>query len=337
MSARRRPAGAATVVAALFLATLGVARPAPPVAAAPSPTGTFRLNGRLDSTCPRGHTCRGFDVSCPGISRVARGFLAEPAKPRSPRGLVALFPGGSGKTWWLGDGPNAGPFLADLRDAGLHAIQIRWTVKWSMAPAGERIGLARLACRPATVVRYLRQTLYPQLGAPRHAAGVCGFCVVGNSWGSAQAAYPLAYYGLDGMLDMVALASGPTSTMLAAACEGDPDYRIEAHTAEADATYGFTGSDGPCARENASWHDRWLADGVATGGKDYRHPATRVHLILGGSDKPAVHNHARAYEARLRAAGTAEVTEEVIPGMGHSIKASAEGMKALLEALLRVG
>jgi hypothetical protein len=74
---------------------------------------------------------------------------------------------------------------------------------------------------------------------------------------------------------------------------------------------------------------------VDTGGRDFVHPATRGHFIHSDNDFPSV-PHALDYIARLRAAGTPLLTEQVVPGMPYRLQTSAAGLEALFRAILGI-
>lgn len=307
-------------------------------AAQPLPLGTLVTTSATDPSCPAGHTCTGFQVSCPGVQLPARGFLATASSQGTPRGLVVISTGGGGTSWFTGQSSLASGFVNDLRADGFVVVQLRWVDAWLVSAQGEDAGSGHLACRPATVFKWVHDNQYLPLGIGPGEVGRCGFCITGNSGGASQSSYALSHYGLDSILDAVVPTGGPPHAAQAKGClrnAGEEAYWYAAGSAGTiDSSYGFQGAQGPCALHDPSFVPRWDAESVDTGGNDYVHLTTRVHVILGGNDTSSAPAHARDYVARLRAAESPYVTQQVVPGMPHAIGSSADGLAALHAALL---
>lgn len=303
---------------------------------APLALGTLTVIADEDPTCPEGFSCTGFEVACPDVQGDARGSLAVADAEGRPRGLVLFASGGFGGDWWA-RGEVAADFLEDLRGDGFVLVQLRWEDAWLAAAGGEEAGPARLACRPATVVKWAHENLYEPLGLDP-GAGECGFCITGNSGGASQVSYTLSHYGLEDILDAVIPTSGPPHAALRKGCLRKPwqeAYWYEDRNARTiDVSYGYKGVGGPCFSHDRGFGRRWKEDSVDTGGSDYVHPETRVHLILGGRDGTVAPDHALDYAARLEEEGTPLLTVEWVPEMSHPIVMSAEGLAALRDALL---
>ena len=335
-ASRRRPVALAAC-GALILASLGIVSRSAGALSAPLPLGNLSLTSATDSSCPSGHTCRGFKVTCPSVQRAARGFLARaPARRAQVRGLVVISTGGRGTQWFSSKGAQAANFVSDLQKDGFVVVQLRWVDPWLVSAPGEDAGSGHLGCRPATVFKWVHDRWFVPLGLPAGPVGHCGFCVTGNSGGASQSSYALSHYGLEPLLDAVVPTGGPPHAAQAKGClrnAGQEAYWYASGSAATiDSSYGFQGTSGPCALHDASFVPRWDAESVDTGGSDYVHEQTRVHIILGGADASSAPDHARDYAARLKAAGSPYVTLQVIPGMGHSIVNSA-GLAALRSAL----
>ena len=307
------------------------------VAGGPFPTGTLVTTTASDPSCPAGQTCQGIEVSCPGVQRPARGFLATAPATGPTRGLVVISTGGPGTEWFTSKGQLAVDFVADLQADGFVVVQLRWVDSWLVSAAGEDAGSGHLACRPATVFKWVHDTHYLALGLPRGPVGRCGFCITGNSGGSSQSSYALSHYGLDAILDAVVPTGGPPHAAQAKGClrnVGEEGYWYPSgSSATIDSSYGFAAGEGPCALHDPSFVPRWDAESVDTGGSDYLHPATRIHFIFGSEDNSSAVPHGMDYANRLRAAGSPDVTVQVIQGMGHSI-VNPDGLAALHAALL---
>jgi hypothetical protein len=303
-------------------------------AGTPLPLGTVSPVASLPKDCPSGSVCAGFRVSCPGIREPRIAYTASRSASGIPRGMVVLFSGGIGDKWWAEDAGSA-DFLGRLRAQGFVTVQVQWVGGWSVAAAGEDAGSGRLACRPASMIRWIHDNRFVPLNVPVGAIGRCGFCITGNSGGASQVSYALSFYGLDILLDGVFPTSGPPHAAQDKGClrrPGEGRYQYGSNALVIDQAHGFL-TGGPCRNAAASFLPRWLAESVDTGGRDFVHPATRVHFIHSDVDVPAV-PHALDYIARLRSAGTPLLTEQVIPGMPHRLQTSAVGLDALFRALV---
>ena len=248
--------------------------------------------------------------------------------------MVVLFSGDVGTRWWAEE-PGSIEFLGRLRASGFVTIQVRWAAGWSIAAAGEDAGTGHLACRPASMIRWIHDHRYVPLTVPAGAIGRCGFCITGNSGGASQVAYALSFYGLDGILDGVFPTSGPPQAAQDKGClrrAGESGYFYGGNSIVIDQAHGFL-TGGPCRNADINFLLRWLAESVDTGGRDFLHPETRVHFIHSDSDLPTV-PHTLDYIGRLRGAGTPHLTEQVIAGMPHRLQSSAAGLDALLRAIV---
>ena len=285
--------------------------------------------------CPDGHECRQLAVACPNVREEARVTIAIAHPQTDARGVVVFFSGGGGRDWWADEG-STDAFLADVRSEGLAVVQVRWKDEWLGASTGEQAAPHRLACRTATLLGVIHRDVYQRLDAPEPERGRCGFCLTGSSGGASQIAYAMAFYGLDDLVDVVIPTGGPPHAALAKGCLRDPafqKYWYEGASVQTiDTSWGFRGGGGPCVSHDEAFREEWDAASVDLGGHDYTHPDTRIHVILGERDR--VSPHAEDYVARLRAGGSPDVTYEVVPGMGHSIADSPDGLNALLRALL---
>ncbi len=217
---------------------------------------------------------------------------------------------------------------------------VRWVDGWAGSarePVRQAPGLASVACRPATVVRWLHDERYAPMGVSP-AVGTCGFCLTGNSGGASQVAYSLTHYGLASIVDAAVLSSGPPHAALAKGClrnAGEEEYWYDPGNARLiDAAYTAASGAGPCAGNDPDTERQWVLDGVDTGGSDYSYETTRVAVVLGGKDATVAPAHARDFIARLRASGSPWVTEETAENGSHGVTSSREGRQLLVDALL---
>lgn len=297
--------------------------------------GTFTQTGQ--GGCPA-QECIAFEVACPGVTEIIGGVVSIERPTVGPRGVVTLFSGGSGTPFWSAGGSAAGGFLAQLKEDGFVVVEVAWADPWWRSAPGEDAGTAHLACRPATTIDWVYDSLYAPLGLDP-SVGECGFCISGNSGGASQVSYALSHYGLEWMLDAVVPTSGPPHGAQKKGCLRVPGEEMywyaDGDAGIIDAAHGFT-SGGPCVGHDAAWASRWKEESVATGGNDYHHPATRVHVILGAEEGEGgvSPHHARDYVAKLEDAASPHVVDETVKGMPHTIQESDEGLAALRSALL---
>jgi hypothetical protein len=313
-------------------------RPARASAGTPWPLGTLTLPSGVRPPCLSGYTCQAFKVDqCNGVSQAATGVLAKAAPTTIARGMVLFFSGSKGTEWWTNGSTIAEPFLQGLRALGFWVVQVRWKDPWLLSAPGEDAGSAHMACRPATVVSWVHSNLYLPLGI-QSAPEQCGFCITGNSGGSGQVTYAIAFYGLAPILDAVVATSGPTHTALTAGClrqSGQTHFWFsDSESVSIDSSFGFNQQAGACVNHDASYTSRWNVESLDTGGNAFVYPMTRVEILLGATDCGDAPAHGAAFYDAITRAGTPYVSLSVISTMGHSIQSNSNGLAELQDALL---
>ncbi len=305
--------------------------------AVPWPVGTLTTNSTTDPTCPAGFNCHGFSVSCPGVSNSIQGFWAVAPHQGTARGLVLFFTGGDGMGWWSTQVPELSAMVDELRSLGFTVAQARWTTSWLESSSGNDAGQAHLACRPATLIKFLYDNYYVPMGITNQMPGKAGFCISGNSGGSSQSSYPLSHYGLDSILDVVVPTGGPPHSALEKSCMTNANeqcYWFDLATLEfIDRGFGFFNNNGPAVRHDATFVPRWLQESVSTGGNDYYHPKTRVNFIIGEND-PAMQCIASDYYNRLRTNGSPFLAYQIAPGTSHAVYSTYIGRAMIKAAIL---
>jgi hypothetical protein len=305
------------------------------------PLGELEITGPGDTCLPGAGDCREFRVSCPGLEDAATGEVDVREATGPARGTVALFTSSGGGSWWLEDSPGSEGLIEDFRSAGLTVVQVRWKRgSWLYAAPGEDAGTSHVACRPATVVRWVHDEVYEPLGVDGDVEPLqCGFCIAGVSAGASQISYALAFYGLDEIVDVAVPISGPPHADEARGClraAGDEEFWLEDRESvnlHVDGSYGYVdGRSGPCAERDESMVDRWQEESVATGGNDYDYPDTRIQFIFGEEDDTGAADLGQEYAKRLVDEGSPHVSVEIVPGMGHGL--AGDGLAALRTAVL---
>jgi hypothetical protein len=325
------------------LAVVGTMLSTSPVARArglqtPWPLGVFTLQTQVHGPCLTGYSCRGFNIDqCPGASQGIDGILAAAPPTGTARGMVLFFSGSGGTSWWTSMSNLTGSFMQGLQSQGLWVFQVRWRTPWMLSAPGEDAGSAHMACRPATVVRWVHDNRYVPLGITS-GLGECGFCITGNSGGSAQVAYALSFYGLGSILDADVPTSGPTHTALTKGClrqTADQHYWYADNEAmSVDDSFGFDQQTGSCHDHDASYVSRWDAESIDIGGNEFVYPTTRVVILVGAKDCGDAPAHGAAFYSTLVGAGTPLVSMSVIENMGHYIESYSNGLAELHDALL---
>jgi len=298
--------------------------------------GTFDDVGAVTSGCPSGFSCSGFSVRCPDVSGDHTGALAVREPSEDVRGMIVLFSGGSGVTWWDNGRPEAARFIEDVLGDGLVVVEVSWSESWLLPEAGDEPGLAAVACRPATVIQDIHDRLYIPLGL-EDTDGRCGFCVSGNSGGATQVAIALSHYGLEPLIDVAVLTGGPPHAGLASGClsEGADDPRAYSvqQARDIDGAFGARRG-GPCERRDPTFTATWDANDPALGGSDHTYAHTAVVVVLGVKDDTVAPSHARLYVDQLESAGSPNVEVLEVLELGHRIEASREGLGAVRAALV---
>jgi hypothetical protein len=128
--------------------------------------------------------CYEIRVTCPQVAAPARARLKVAGAGTSSRGTILFTSGGLGTEWYEGTGESS-RILKDVATAGFRTVQLQWVDSWLFGSPGKEEGHARLACRPATVARWVRD----QLHEPAESRA---FCATGHSGGAAQVAYMLS-------------------------------------------------------------------------------------------------------------------------------------------------
>lgn len=266
---------------------------------------------------------------CLGVSRPVMARLRIDQPTTHARGVVLLFSGGGGSTFWADHSQVAAQAVLDMRAAGFRVVQVAWQTAWLASAPGERSGPHALACRPATLINWAHRRFYAPLGLDPP-AGVCGFCVSGNSGGASQISYTLSFYGQENILDAVIPTGGPPHASLDKGClrrPGEDSYYYTTGNAQTiDSSYGFVAEPGPCALHDTALTSRWIADSVQAGDLDY--PASRVHIIGNGTGIAEVHGF-----DYFTAITSTRKTNEVIPWLPHGVMNHPDGTAAILRAL----
>ena len=255
----------------------------------------------VEQGCPDtfGEQCLEAVVVCPGI---ADATVAIRTTGSGTRGTVILTTDGVGAGGYRIIVPvEGGEYVNGMMDSlladGFKLVEIIWPRPGVWEGPG---GSISLACRPATVFQWVQANI--------HEGGF--LAAQGNSGGSAQIAFALAYYGTDEILDLANLASGPPP------CPISSDGVLNSREQD------------PCVFGTEPWPI--AKEPLLTGNPRLHYPNTIVRFFIGKDDAMvALRNTASTYHAAI----TSETTLQDLAGVGHSIKRSALGAEALLASI----
>ncbi len=293
-----------------------------------------------------GQTCYTLDVACPEVLEDVRAELRVADPAGTAGGTILFTTGGGGGGLWERFGPDAARVLVELRDAGFQIVQLSWPTGWLVGSPGQLEGHARLACRPATVVRWVFDTLH----APPPAASRAGFaiaephagpfCTTGNSGGSAQISYMLTDYGLADELAAVVPTGGPPMGRIDLGClQTDPAqaalWYSPGSAGTTDRGFGFdTRGDGPCFQQSEAARPLFEAASLAFGDRSFVYPRTMVWFVNGENDVGNAVPQGLTYYERLLAEGSPLVRRSIAPGTPHATPSTRAGAEMIRDILL---
>ncbi|HEX9994359.1 MAG TPA: hypothetical protein VGB14_15625 [Acidimicrobiales bacterium] len=338
-----RGAAVASAVA-LLCAALVALSPAPATAAART-AGTLTITGEAPDGCPAGgYTCSTFRVTCaapyadvPAIDgRMAVGaHLGTRLK-----GIVMLFVGNDGMEYWGGT-PERRAFVDDLHVRGYRTVEVAWDEPYAHGTQG----YVALTCRPAAAVEWGAGAYAASGAQPVAGDGVCGFCLIGTSAGTAQVAYPLVFHGLGGLVDAALEMSGPAESDLYEACDRStpvsPFQFLEVGRSPARARIdgawdGGAATAGPCESNpfDPSFAPAWAANSLAAGSPSAVHafPTTRWHFIWGAKDTTGAAGQGQLFLRALDEAGSPMLGHDCMNGP-HDLASNAKALRQLRAAV----
>lgn len=287
----------------------------------------------VDTTCnKRVSDCWLVEVSCPGLAPIqAQLKIRNSTLPAT--GTAIFTEGGSGNTFWGNQATAADNALTALSNSGFNTVEIAWKTAWysdaSASLDGSFDGYPTVACRPATVAQYIRDTFNG--GNPDLA-----YCASGNSGGSSQVAYMLSHYGLDTQFDLIVPTSGPPISEVAIGCFQTPGYEAMWYTSDTALTIDQVfriSKGGPCVSKNLNYETLYRNASVSVGG-NYYYPNTFVHFIFGVNDTTSAVAQGLYHFDTLYQAGTPLLSQEFIAGAGHQIHKSTAGAGAVRDKII---
>jgi hypothetical protein len=289
-----------------------------------------------------GGDCYDIRVTCPEVVAPARARLKVVAPgSTSSRGTILFTTGNFGFALYESAGESRRT-LADLAAAGFRTVQLQWIDGWLVASPGKEEGHARLACRPATVARWVHEHLHQPTPST-------AFCATGNSGGASQVSYMLSHYGLKEILAAVVPTGGPPMGRLDRGCSPDDPAYITSEPMRKliDTGFGFVPPGdlrvinpndvpaiGPCSRGDLSFREKLRQASVASGEGDYIYPRTMVWFVFEGIAGAEVALGTAYYDLLVKA-GSPLIGKTVVPDVDHGgLIRSRSGAEKIRDILL---
>lgn len=160
-----------------------------------------------------GFRCAHLTVACPGLDDTDVQVALAPAPPgTTSKGVIVTHSGGEGMTFMKN------PVTVGIYARGWDLAQIAWDAPWEcplhdgrmcgldVTPAATRRGIKDAGCRPATVMKWVREAAQRRDGSPFVVAGA-PMCGSGSSGGSGALWYALVHYGASAWFDFVQVAA----------------------------------------------------------------------------------------------------------------------------------
>jgi hypothetical protein len=312
------PSGAVTVTA--VAQADGTKQASAAVTLLPSdPLGT--ANGQTIPSCPTsvginltGGTCYSVALSCPGTSDL-NGYLWVDMPSGTPVGTVMLTTGGNGSGLYWPDFTYGQNVIKGLLAANFITVQTAFGGDftgsqpngWVTGPGG----LRRVACRYATLAKWVKDKISPSGAA---------ICATGNSGGSALIGYALAHYNGESIFKMVEPTSGPPISRLDYSCEcNQPDLPDPCGgTALLSQCAGLANAqkyidpayNSPICSQAVQSHStansaQFLSDSILSPEAALAYPNTVVHFLWGGQDLSSAPVMGQAWQQAI--------TDQLIP------------------------
>ncbi len=296
------------------------------------PLGTVRL---LSTPTPcDGSSCYTVEVSCSDLVGVDDATLKVGAPSATPeRGTILFATGWTGTSLWETWSSLAPGVLTNLQAAGFRTVQLMWTNTWFRASSGQAAGLEHLACRPASVARWVYDNIHVQSPAT-------AFCAVGHSNGASQVAYMLTQYGLASIVANAQMESGPNWARVDEGCLWEDAafsalFYAQSERNNTDWPYGFPNNGtGPCGRQDPSYRTAFQNSSLALGNWQFVYPKTLVHFLFGDLDTTTTAPHGMYFYDWLVQHNTPLIQMDTVPNTPHTIVSTTQGANMILDALL---
>lgn len=227
--------------------------------------------------------------------------------------------------------------ITNLRANGFRTVQLDWARNWFISKDGVQEGLSKLSCRPATVMKWVYDTLHSGDAAQP-------FCAEGHSNGASQLAYSMTRYGMARYLDLAVFESGPNWTRIDQSCiQDDPAFSDiflnDSGRNLLDLSLGFHKSNmGPCYQKDPNFRSVFQDESLGLGSWQFSYPHTMVAFLFGEMDlnpnPPTTRNSGRRFSDLLVANSTPLWMRLDLVNAGHVIGNDPDGRLALENTLI---
>ena len=297
--------------------------------------------------------CYNLSVSCPEINQDELATVKVGERTGgNDLGTILFFTGWVGDWFWDGSTMLAGmlrsdpsllpvpdyplennqTIIANLRLAGYRTVQVKWS-NWFRAALGQPSGMKALACRPATIARWVYDNFHLQDRSRP-------FCATGHSNGAAQVSYMLSHYGMSDIFSLAVLESGPNWSYIEYACLNDTSEYLhlfaeqgERNTIDWGFGYNNDGS-GPCANSSTIWRTNFQGASLISRGGNYWYPHSMLAFQFGELDPTVTALQGKEFYNLLLQNKTSYLVARTILGAGHFTTDTSQGAKAMEETLL---
>jgi hypothetical protein len=270
--------------------------------------------------------CAQLTISCPGLDDAAVQVALAPTPATASKGTIITHSGAGGQSFMRSE------IAAAVHGRGWDLAQIAWEAPWEcplhenrqcgvdFTPVPDRRGIKDAACRPATVVKWIREEAQRRDGSP-FVAGDAPMCGHGFSGGSGALWYALAHYGASAWLDFAQVGASTPFARIDIGC--DPANATTTVPAACDnldtspevpVTYDANGAMSHQALN--AWFSTDACDAAPT--PDDLAMFARNSIVSAGADL-AFATPVSAYVC------VDDATVNVVPGMGHYMQAALTG------------
>jgi hypothetical protein len=287
-------------------------------------------------TCPTGGsaTCYSLSITCPNVTEDQATVKVE-APAGSPVGTILLGTAGGGNVFYDSESTYGPTVVTNLLNAGFTVAQVAFTESdngWLQGPGGPRA----LACRYVSAAQWVYANV--------HVGGsTAPFCLHGDSGGAAQISYGMAHFGLDSIVSMAEIASGPPMGRVDHGCLCDQPAVSTTPTtcpnaqpvkecyetspsALLDAAYGNTA----CSSRDTSYAMTFLNDSVASPDANYSYPHTDLHFLFGGMDQSSAVPLGLDYATQV----TSKAAFACVADAPHIIQNASDGASKISDDLI---
>lgn len=240
-------------------------------------------------------------------------------KGTATNGTVVMFSGTLGTTFWSGGSGTVETWVEnELVQKGYQVIQAKWITGWQVSDTGVATGFIALSRRVYALLKYLHDTY----------AGTKDFIVTGNSGGSSQTIYPLAFYDGDTFIDVAIPTAGSPHGAIDKGVFGPASYQYDASALGGiDLAYGGPEGTGPASTADTAFTEKFQIDSVANAWNT--NWAAKTKFLHDPADNPIV-----AMVDDIFASLTGDYIRQRITGAGHPMHQSATARAAISETIL---